>query len=323
MEANNSSRKHIKKEDKDAAIGRALSRAIKESARAEECLSPEELSAFIDGTLDEQNRDRVMGHLSHCDRCYEIFSMSHELVEEEAIEKKKKTWIYAPIAVAAAAVLVILFKFFIQIPTPYLPPSSTHMVATLAKNTDAKSLSNSVRDERLVSYGFGAGIPLEKVSFRTGVCLTDLNISLMAEDKPRSLYVLKRTISILQPVEDSAEVISFYSGISERIEEGISPKEFFGKNEKIEQFFKDKGVFLYLRFGEWTEGGRIGATTKSREFFDVRAADYFIKNLRGKDLPQGLFTSLNEIKGALSKEVMTDKDFKQMESAFINIVETM
>jgi len=324
MESNNSSRKYIQKEETDAAIGRALSSAIKESTRGEECPSTEDLAAFIDGTLDEQKRDILMGHLSHCDECYEVVAMAREMGEEEKEQKvTKRSWYYAPIAIAAAAVLVILFKFVIQIPGPYSPPSPTQMVAALAKNTDAKYLSNSIRDERLVSFGFGAGIPLEKISFRIGVCLTDLDISLMAEDKPKSLKVIKGMISTLQPVDGSAGVISLYNEISEKIEEGVPPKEFFGKSEKIEQFFKDKEVLLFLRFGEWAEGGRIGALTRNREFFDVKAADYFIETLWEKDLPQGLFTSLNEIKGVLSKEVTTDKDFRQIEVAFTNILETM
>jgi len=324
MVTDNSSGKNMKKEEKDMVIGRAIARAIKGSAQADECPSDEDLSAFVDGTLDEQTRHTIMGHLSRCDKCYEVVAMAREMGEEDKGERvKKKGWIYAPIAIAAAAVLVILFKFVIQIQGPYSPPSSSRIVATLAKNTDAKSLSNSVKDEALFSYGFGSGMPLEKISFRTGVCLTDLDISLMAKDKPKSLHVLKGMISALQPVEGSAEVISLYNEISEKIEEGVSSREFFGKSEKIEKFFKDKEVLLFLRFGEWAEGGRIGALTKNREFFDVKAADYFIENLRGKDLPQGLFTSLNEIKGVLSKEVTTDKAFRQIEDAFTNILETM
>jgi hypothetical protein len=78
-------------------------------------------------------------------------------------------------------------------------------------------------------------------------------------------------ISTLQPTEGSAVVIAFYKDISGKIDENVSPKEFFGKSEKMEQFFKDKEVLLYLRFGEWTEAGRIGALTRNREFFDMRA----------------------------------------------------
>ena len=324
MGINNFSRKQAKKKEKDEIIGRALARAIKESAQAVECPSDEDLSAFMDGTLDEQERDAIVGHLTHCDKCYEVVLMAREMGEEEKEERPaKRIWFYAPAAAVAAAVLVIVFKFVMQVPGPYSPPSSAQMVAALAKNTDPKSLSNSIRDERLVSFGFGAGVPLEKISFRIGVCLTDLDISLMAEDKPKSLQVIKGMISTLQPVEGSAEVMSFYKDISGKIEGNVSLKEFFGKSEKIEQFFKDKEVLLYLKFGEWTEGGRIGALTKNREFFDIRAADYFIENLRGKDLPQGLFTSLDEIKGVLVRNEFTDNHFKQLERAFTDLVEIM
>jgi len=318
---NDFSRKQAKKEEKDEIIGQALARAIKESAQADECPSDEVLSAFVDGTLKEQERETVVGHLAHCDKCYEIVSLAREMVKEERPAKGR--WLYAPVAAVAAALLVIVLKFFIQVPGPYSPPSSAQMVATLAKNTDPKSLSDSIKDERLVSFGFGSGLPLEKISFRAGVCLTDLDISLMAEDKPKPLQVMKGMISTLQPVEGASGIISFYSGISQKIEEGVSPKEFFGKSEKIEQFFRSKEVLWCLKFGEWAEGGRIGALTRNREFFDIRAADYFIENLRGKDLPQGLFTSLDEIQGVLVRNEFTDNDFKHLERAFTDIVEIM
>jgi hypothetical protein len=327
MVTDNSSGKNMKKEEKDVVIGRALTRAIKGSAQADECPSDEDLSAFVDGTLDEQQRDKVVGHLSHCDRCYEVFSMAHEMIKEEKeVTSKamiKRSWFYVPAAAVAAAVLVLLFKFVIQIPGPYSPPSSSRIVATLAKNTDAKSLSNSIKDERLVSFGFGAGVPLEKISFRIGVCLTDLDISLMAEDKPKSLQVIKGMISTLQPVEGSAEVISLYNEISEKIEEGVPAKEFFGKSEKIEQFFKDKEVLLYLKFGEWTEGGRIAAVVKNREFFDIKSNQYFIEKLEGRGLPQGVSKALEEIKGVLVKNEFQDRDFKRLETAFKDIFEMM
>jgi hypothetical protein len=328
METNNPSKKHLIKEEKDEILGRALSKTIKSDAIADQCPPLEDLSAFIDDTLDEQGRDAILGHLAHCDKCYEVVSIAREMAGEEKKQKlMTKSWYYAPIAIAAAAVLAIVFKFVIQTPTPYSPPSSAQMIATLTKSTDAKSLSNSIRDERVVShtvsYGFGARIALEKISFKIGVCLTDLDISLMAEDKTKSFQVIKGMIATLQPLEGAREVISVYDGISKKLEEGSSPAEFLGKADKIEQFFRDKGVLLYLKFGEWTEGGRIGALTKNREFFDVRPANYFIDNLRGKDLPQGLFTSLNEIKGIISKGDMTERDFKAVETAFNNILDVM
>jgi hypothetical protein len=164
---------------------------------------------------------------------------------------------------------------------------------------------------------------LEKASFRIGVSLTDLEISLTAEDKEKSLDLIKRINLIFQNIEGSEDLVSFYGDISKKLEEGISPREFSGKSQKVESFFKKRNAFLYLRFGEWVEGGRLAASVKDKAFFDTKADEYFIKNLEGKGLPQRVLTALGEIKRILVKDKETDGDFRQLEKAFTDIVEMM
>lgn len=332
MEKNNSSRKTIKKEEKDIAIGRALSRAIKEDAKPDGCPSPEEVSAFIDGALDEEQRDRIMGHLSHCDRCYEVFTMAQEMAEIEEIPAKKRTaispirkWILspAPIAIAAAAVLIIVIKFVIQIPGEHTPLSSKQIVNRLAKNADVKSLSNSIKEDQTIAYGFTEKIPLEKLSFRVGVCLTDLEVSLQAEDGAKSKDLIKRVISLLQAIEGSKDLISYYGDLSKKIEQGGPTKQFSGEIQKVESFLKDKKTIFYLRFGEWAEGGRIAAVVENREFFDVKSNQYFMKKVEGRGLPQGVLKTLEEINGILVKSEFADRDYKHLERAFKDIEEMM
>lgn len=326
MGTNKFSGKQDKQEKRDAAIGRALSRAIKEAAGSEGCPSSEDISAFLDGRLDEKQRDTLMGHLSHCDRCYEVFSMAHEMVKqkkEEVVREKKKSWIYAPIAIAAAVVLIIVIKFVMQLPGEYAPLSSNQIVSKLSKNMDVKMLAKTIKEDWTPPYGFTGTVSLEKAFFRIGISLTDLEISLMAEDRAKSLDLIKRINLIFNTIEGSGDLVSFYSDISKKLEEGISPREFSGKSQEVESFFKKRDAFLYLRFGEWTEGGRIAAFSKNKEFFDAKSIQYFIKNLEGKNLPQGIFTSLNEAKGILVGGTILDKDFKQLERAFTDIVELM
>ena len=326
MGTNKFSGKQDKKEERDAAIGRTLSRAIKESAGSESCPSSEDISAFLDGRLDGKQRDTLMGHLSHCDRCYEVFSMAQEMAnekKEEVVREKKKSWIYAPIAIAAAVVLIIVIKFVMEPPGDYVPLSSNQIVSKLSKNTDTKTLAKTIKEGLSPFYGFTGAIPLEKASFRIGISLTDLEISLAAEDKAKSLDLIKRINSIFQNIEGSGDLVLFYGDISKKLEEGISPREFSGKSQKVESFFKNRNGFLYLRFGEWVEGGRLAALTKNKEFFNSKSIQYFIKNLRGKNPPQGIFTSLNEIKDILAKDTILDRDFKKIEIALTNIIEMM
>ena len=331
MEKNNSSKKHTK-EERDEIVGRALSRVIKEGVKAEECPSSEDISSFIDGTLDDQKRDRLLGHLSHCDRCYEVFSMAQEMAKEEEIPSMKRAaispmrrWILspAPIAIAVALVLVIVIKFVLQLSGEYAPLSSNQIMSRLSKNMDMRTLAKTIKEGTAPSYGFISAVPLEKASFRIGVSLTDLEVSLAAENKAKSLDLIKRINSIFQNIEGSGDVVLFYSDLSKKLEEGISPREFSGKSQKVESFFKNKNAFLYMRFGEWTEGGRLAAFSKDKEFFDSKSIPYFISNLERKNLPQGIFTSLDEIKGILAKETIPDGDFKKIEIAFTSIMEMM
>lgn len=332
MEKNNSSRKTVKQEERDEIIGRALSRVIKECGKADECPSLEDISSLIDGALDEQKRDRLLGHLSQCDKCYEVFSMAKEMAKEEKMPAMKRAaispirrWILspAPIAIAAAVILVIVIKFFLQLTGEYSPLSSSQIMSRLSKSTDIRTLARTIKEGLAPSYGFTVAVPLEKASFRIGVSLIDLEISLAAEDKAKSLDIIKRVNSNLRDIEGSGDLISFYSDISKKLEEGAPPKEFSEKSQKIESFIKNKDTFLYLRFGEWVEGGRLAAFSKNKEFFDSKSLQYFNNNLEGKNLPQGIFTSLNEVKSILGQDTISEKDFKQIDVAFSTIIEIM
>ncbi len=305
---------------------------MKEGTKAKECPSHEDISSLIDGTLDDQKRDNLFGHLSRCDRCYEVFSMAQEMAKEEVIPSMKRAaispmrrWILspAPIAIAAAVILIIVIKFAIQLPGEYAPLSSNQIMSRLSKNMDTKTLAKTIKEGWAPSYGFTGAVPLQKASFRIGVSLTDLEISLAAEDKAKSLDLIKRINSIFQNIEGSGDLISFYGHISKKLEEGVSPREFSGKSQKVESFFKSKNVFLYLRFGEWVEGGRFAASSKDKEFFDVKSDEYFMKNLEGKGLPRPVLTALNDIKSILIKDKITDKGFRQLERTFTDIVELM
>jgi len=331
MERYNSSKKRIK-EEKDEIIGRALSRAMKEGVKAEECPSPEDISSLIDGTLDEQKRENLLNHLTHCDRCCEVFSMAQEMSKEEEIPAMRRAtispvrrWMFspAPIAIAAAVALVIIIKFALQLPGEYTPLSSNQIMSRLSKNTDMKILAKTIKEGWAPSYGFTGAVPLEKASFRIGVSLTNLEVSLAAEDKAKSIDLIKRINLIFQNIEGSSDLVSFYSDISKKLEESVSPREFSGKSQKVESFFKDRNAFLFLRFGEWVEGGRLAASSKDKEFFDSKSVKYFIGNLEGKNLPQGIYTSLGEIKGIVARDTISDANFKKIEIAFVSIIEMM
>lgn len=68
-------------EDRDAMLGKALVQAFQEECGTKHP-EVEELAALIDSKLGPDESTRIMGHVASCDRCYELFSMSSEMVKE-------------------------------------------------------------------------------------------------------------------------------------------------------------------------------------------------------------------------------------------------
>lgn len=122
------------KEDRDVVLGKALVRAFQEECE-EKHPGLEELAALIDGKLKPDERTRMMGHVASCDRCYEIFSMSSEMVKEQqgvsrvahanmppvtgyrlllakVQEAMRVTPFRVPIAVAAGLLIAVVALFF-------------------------------------------------------------------------------------------------------------------------------------------------------------------------------------------------------------------
>ncbi len=88
----------------DEILGQTLSRALHRDQPVG-CLNPEEMAALVDGRLQGEQRDRLMHHISACDRCYDIFILSAEMQEDMG---KKRIVVFRPLALAASVLLVVL-----------------------------------------------------------------------------------------------------------------------------------------------------------------------------------------------------------------------
>lgn len=209
----------------------------------------------------------------------------------------------------------------------YIFTSSRYVDQILSKSKDIKLLNNSVKDYSLTNYLYTDRKYLERISFRLGICLIDLEIAFGAGDKEKSMDIIKKVNSLIQSIRESIKgslkIVQFYADVLKKIEEGESPKQFAGNSYRTEELFKNSDVFLYLYFGEWVETGRLAAITQGKKFFVMKDVEYFIKNFGGKHLPQELIASLKEIKKIIDKKEMNEKEFKQLEGLFGNLSKIM
>jgi hypothetical protein len=103
---------------RDESLGRALSGTLSaEDAGA--CPPPEELAALCEGRLGDAARDALQRHLAVCERCYQVYTLTAELLPAPKTASGRR-WLWVPAALATAAALVLAIRFFW--PASIVPP---------------------------------------------------------------------------------------------------------------------------------------------------------------------------------------------------------
>lgn len=102
----------------DERLGNVLSAGLLE-AETGECVDAEVIAGLVDGALSAGNeeRDKVMKHLSSCDTCYEIYMLAAGLLADEERKAEKSNIIrlrYKPLALAATILIAVaaIYLFF-------------------------------------------------------------------------------------------------------------------------------------------------------------------------------------------------------------------
>jgi len=71
------------------------------------CPTSEEIAALIDGKLSQENRDKILHHLSSCNFCYDTFILTSDLKRKEFKKESNPLVIFKPLALAASIIIVI------------------------------------------------------------------------------------------------------------------------------------------------------------------------------------------------------------------------
>ena len=107
----------------DLSIGRALSESVGNLEKGD-CPSFEEIAALVENKLKGKGRDKIMRHISTCDKCYKIFLMSSHLIEKKST---RKYHIFHPMALAASVVIVLL-SIFLFYRSNTIPKTSKQLI---------------------------------------------------------------------------------------------------------------------------------------------------------------------------------------------------
>lgn len=339
----------------DIKLGRLLAREIPGGRDMTDCPTMERLSEFIDGKLTDEDRESITAHLIGCADCYAVLSESLSIREElnrRSRARIRKYFYYSiPAALAAAAVLLLVFSNLH--PTPESGGSSALETAMgvstkdkwpllksdipaarsfagkladrVAGNNSAASLARIAgKQSKAVtsSYGFSSFVPLEKAAFRIGVCLTDLEVALKAKDKEKIEVFAKKLIELLRPMESSYGLIP--SIIERRAPDGNSGKEasrYEGFSRAVEALLENKKEAVFLKFGEWVEAANLAAEIRDAAFFQLSDVQGFSKGLENSGVPMGTLRNMSKLETLISTGGLKSEEFNSISLLLADIKE--
>lgn len=343
----------IEKKDKDVrlnaqdiTLGGLLARGIPGGSNMIDCPTTEKLSEFIDGKLSPEKRESVVAHLGDCVVCYSVVSESltirEELIRQSRARIKKHLSYSLPAGLAAAAVLLVVFKMvqpapeFTErpeselvyqdasvekkpLPKPDVVLSARSFAGELADrltgNNNAASLARIAGNQSkpATTFGFSASVPPEKAAFGIGMCLIDLELAMKAKDQEKSEVFAKQLIELLKPVDSSYGLIP--SIVEQRRASGNSGKEasrYEGFSKAVEALFENKKEAVFLKFGAWVEAASLAAEAHDAAFFQPAVVKGFRTELEKSGVPVGTLKNLSQMETIISSGGIQMDQFKTM-----------
>jgi hypothetical protein len=234
------------------------------------CPDAEQVAAFVDGGLPEAERAAVERHIARCARCYEVFSGTLAIVQEEddaptrgedatprAVPSSiRSVWLLLAAVIACLAVGGILYR------------SSRPATATAADVLHGLTVSTSSAVEPWsvsVVRGPESTDSAPVSAFEIGVLMADLHALDRAGDReamrPRwmRLAALLKTAGFLDDAAAQA-----------RTEAGRTVGSSAPALDAILLQLAERFDPSELAAGAWTEAGRLSALGRQRAFFEAR-----------------------------------------------------
>lgn len=203
----------------------------------------------------------------------------------------------------------------------YTPPAGRTLVAQLAKKTDIRSLKPAVTNEE--AFSFSSATDRETIALRTGVLLTDLQVSAMNADRTAIVGILNKLARIFAGEKAGTKEASSLNERSGDIERGGTIGNLDYIFTEAERIFGNSRTRPYLQFGEWAEAGRLATEAGTYDLTDNLAVRYFVHTIDYSRLPQSASKTLSEIESILGKTAMNEEDRRRLKGDFRTIVEVL
>lgn len=303
------------------------------------CPTEEDLAAYIDGTLDWKDSERITHHLADCEDCYAVYSgvLRFQLDSEpddSAVpgrsnpfsKEKREIPHWLPIA-ALLAIGVGGGSAYIQLFSPLPAMLTANVTAPVPGKQDQKLwLGPTMR---------GAGgeeeVKLKEASFKMGVQLVNLQMSLKAGKGGEAQNVVAYILGLLQSQSFTNELKDGYRKITDEIEAGRKPADLLSEASRLAELSRDVFEPSSLDLGQWVEAGRLASLSYDPALFKLTEGRTFLRRSLWRDrfgierleLPRAEESrpELDAIYKIAGQDSLQPSDFVKLQGHFKKILE--
>jgi putative zinc finger protein len=297
--------------------------------------SDEELAAYIDGTLEKEESQRITEHLADCEECYAVYAETLQFqLESEAAEGKDKvvvpfpspkrwqpSYVWLP---AAAALLLVTLGGWYAFQNALLGPAPKLAVADVAPSAQGRPIADLLWNHNVYRGEGEEETELDRGSFQIGALLIDFRLSAQAGDVPNASETWRSIGRVVKPVYFMAEDGDRILAQANQISDATSLSRVAATADTTEKSLGDSLSAEYLDFGKWTEAGRVAALTRDPAFFKNRKNQRFLAYaLRDKEIQPSseVRQELEEIARIWDKGELGPKELASLERHFQKILD--
>ena len=299
-----------------------------------DCPPIQDISNFIDGLVDGEEKKLLIGHFDECPICYETLSSTLDTQEEfpNLLEEKKPADIleFKPIRgpqflnnfrfsqkklafLAAASVAGIIGFQILQPQFALNSPPSAFSVAQVI-NTEIQTLA--ARPQYISGTLMSARKPKkEDLFFHLGRRLTHIEVNLHQNNRKN----LKEDLEILNEMEVMPQIRNPFEEFSKELSSLIASENNLmtkaGITENLIEKIKDSEEINHLRLGSWLEGIKIGLRSQPPLVPEIKSSEFFVNQLSEEKTKPKLIEELKTL-----HQLLSDSGKKYKTDALIDVV---
>lgn len=275
----------------------------KQEEPLEACPTAEELAAFLEGALSPEATERVQRHIASCPDCYELYvdALHFELEAKKVLpflrpgksdpsHRLPLRWLGAAAGLIIAAASAYLLWPTPAVKRPTISPSSLAQSGALPYEAAASLKPDTMRGGPGEDLGNLSELDLAR-KFSIGVLLIDLDIATKRADRTTPLAFAQQLAAVSSSVHSmqgqSKSLSELYELLSKDAEAPLDPRDFLELQTRAVALLEAPGRGrAYQDYGQWSEAGRLAASSKYRAYFETEQTRAFLQwllYLRAKD----------------------------------------